>query len=60
MLLVRKAHFENHWFATVTLIPVFTEMTWETNKQTNSNARTLPPKYFVSVDLGWSSDVGTF
>lgn len=33
MLLVRKAHFENHWFATVTLIPVFTEMTWETNKQ---------------------------
>ena len=40
---------------------LFPGIIWETNKQKLcSNARTWPPKYFLSVDLRWSSDVGLF
>ena len=40
---------------------LFGGIIWETNKQKwCSNARTWPPKYFVSVDLRWSLDMGIF
>lgn len=58
LLLVRKSYFENHRSTTMASSWRHIGTIWEILK--NSNAGTPSPKYSVSLDLDWSSDVGVF